>query len=72
MSEVVHFLHTALGFPMKATLLVAIQKGNLVTFPGMTKDNIVRFFPESEETQKEHMRQTHQVVHSTKTKDFDE
>ena len=51
-SEVVHFLHAALGFPTKATLLAAARKGNLITFPGMTVENISRFFPESDETQK--------------------
>ena len=71
-SEVVRFLHAALGFPTKATLLAAARKGNLVTFPGMTVENISRFFPESDETQKGHMRQTRQGVRSTKIQDADE
>ena len=69
--EVVRFLHAALGFPMKATLLTAIRHGNLVTFPGLTPDNINKHFPESEETQKGHMRQTQQGVRSTKVPDED-
>ena len=32
--EVVRFLHVALGYPTKATLLTVTQNGNLVTFPG--------------------------------------
>eukprot|EP00804_Cyclotella_cryptica_P028837 CCRYP_008424-RA/>CCRYP_008424-RA protein AED:0.29 eAED:0.29 QI:0/0/0/1/0.16/0.14/7/0/719 len=55
------FLHAALGFPTKATLLAAARNGNLVTFPGLTPDNVNRHFPESDETQKGHMRQTRQV-----------
>eukprot|EP00804_Cyclotella_cryptica_P002577 CCRYP_010410-RA/>CCRYP_010410-RA protein AED:0.12 eAED:0.12 QI:0/0/0/0.5/0/0/2/0/1280 len=69
--EVVRFLHAALGFPTKATLLTAAQNGNLVTFPGLTPDNINKHFPESEETQKGHMRQTRQGVRSTKVPDED-
>ena len=58
MKEVVRFQHAALGFPMKAMLLTSICNNNLVTFPGMTADNIGKFFPESNETQKGHMKQT--------------
>jgi hypothetical protein len=56
--EVVRFLHAALGTPTRATLLTAAQHGNLVTFSGMTPENISRHFPESDETQKGHMKQT--------------
>ncbi len=45
-NEVVKFLHAALGTPTKATLLTAAHHGNLVTFPGMTPENISRQFPE--------------------------
>jgi hypothetical protein len=38
--EVVRFLHAALGTPTRATLLTAAHHGNLVTFPGMTPENI--------------------------------
>ena len=58
--EVVRFLHAALGFPTKATLLTAAKHGNLVTFPGLTPENISRHFPESEETQKGHIKRTRQ------------
>ena len=69
--EVVRFQHAALGFPTKATLLTSICNNNLVTFPGMTADNIGKFFPESDETQKGHMKQTRQGVRSTKVIDED-
>jgi hypothetical protein len=69
--EVVRFQHAALGFPTKAMLLTAIRHKNLVTFPGMTSKNINKFFPESDETQKGHMKQTKQGVRSTKVIDED-
>ena len=69
--EVVRFLHAALGFPTKATLLTAAKHGNLVTFPGLTPENISRHFPESKETQKGHMKQMRQGVRSTKVVDED-
>jgi hypothetical protein len=71
MKEVVRFQHAALGFPTKATLLTSICNNNLITFPGMTSDNVVKFFPESNETEKGHMKQTRQGVRSTKVIDED-
>jgi hypothetical protein len=56
--EVIRFGHAALGFPMKPSLLDAICHKNLVTFPGMTVDNVNKFFPESDEMQKGHMKQS--------------
>lgn len=69
--EVIRFGHAALGFPTKASLLNAIRNKNLITFPGMTADNVNKFFPESDETQKGHMKQTRQGVRSTKVVDED-
>ena len=48
--EVVRFQYTALGFPTKATLLTAIRHKNLITFPGMTTENVNKFFLESDGT----------------------
>jgi hypothetical protein len=69
--EVVRFLHAALGFPTKATLLTAIRNGNLVTFPALNVSNVSKHFPESDETQKGHMKQSKQGVGSTKVIDED-
>jgi hypothetical protein len=69
--EVVRFFHAALGNPNQATLLSAAQHGNLVTFPNLTPQNISRHFPESDETQKGHMKQTKQGARSTKIVDED-
>ena len=59
--EVVRFLHAALGFSAKATLLTAIKHGNLVTFPGLTTSNVTKHFPESDETQKGHINKGNKV-----------
>jgi hypothetical protein len=60
--EVICFGHAALGFPTKPTLLKAIHNKNLATFPGMSADNINKFFPESDETQKGHIGSSHDKV----------
>ncbi|KAL7477640.1 hypothetical protein ACHAWX_000099, partial [Stephanocyclus meneghinianus] len=59
-TKIVKFLHAELGFPTKSTMLAPARKGNLVMFPGLSPENVSRFFPESEETQKGHMRQAQQ------------
>lgn len=66
MSKMVRYLHAALGFPKKATLLTAAKHGNLTTFPGLTVENITKYFPESDKTQKGHMKQQKQGVRCTK------
>ncbi len=69
--EVICFGHAALGFPTKPILLAAIRNKNLVTFPGMSADNVNKFFPESDKTQKGHMKQSRQVVRLMKVIDED-
>jgi hypothetical protein len=69
--EVVQFLYAALGHPPRATLLTSAQHGNIVTFPGMTPENILQHFLESDKTQKGHMKQIKQGVRSTKVVDKD-
>eukprot|EP00804_Cyclotella_cryptica_P011209 CCRYP_007737-RB/>CCRYP_007737-RB protein AED:0.21 eAED:0.17 QI:0/-1/0/1/-1/1/1/0/1078 len=69
--ELVAFLHASLGYPTKATLVEAARRGFLTSFPGLTVENLNKFFPESEETQKGHMRQQRQGVRSTKMVDED-
>ncbi len=57
-------------FPNKGNA-TAIRHKNLVTFPGLTSENINKSFPESDVTQKGHMKQTKQGVRSTKVIDED-
>ena len=65
---VIRYLHSSLGFPTKSTLLNAIKHGNLTSFPRLTTSAVAKYFPESDETQKGHMRQTRQGVRSMKEK----
>ena len=69
--EVIRFLHASLGFPTKPTLLAAIRNKQLTTFPGLTVEAVNKHFPDSDETQKGHMRQARQGVRSTKIVDED-
>ena len=56
--EVIRFLHATLEYPTKATLLTTAKHGNLITFPGLTPENISRHSPKLDETQKGHIKQT--------------
>lgn len=47
-AKVVRYLHAALGFPTKSTLLTATNNRHLVSFPGLTAENVSRRFPESD------------------------
>ena len=63
--KVITYLHAALGFPTKATMLKAIRKKWLVGWPGLTVESVNAHFPESDVTQKGHMRQQRQGIRST-------
>ncbi len=52
----IRYLHGAAGFPTKASWLKAIRKGNYLSWPLINVKNIAKYFPESKETQKGHMR----------------
>jgi hypothetical protein len=54
--DTVHYLHAALGFPTKETVVNAIRKGFLTSLPGLTVQAVNKYFPELVETQKSHMR----------------
>jgi hypothetical protein len=60
------YLHAALGFPTKETLLAATRAGCLTSWPGLNVTAINKHFPESVETQKGHMKHQRQGVRSTK------
>ena len=50
-------------------MLKAIRNKWLVGWPGLTLKSVNAFFPESNETQKGHMKQQRQGVRSTQEKD---
>jgi hypothetical protein len=63
--HVIKYIHAAAGFPAKSTWLKAINADFYVTWPMLTAKNVNKYFPESEETQKEHMRQKRLGVRNT-------
>ncbi len=65
----VKYLHAAAGFPVKETWLNAVQGGNYVTWPGLKAAAVRKHCPDSDETQKGHMKKQRQGVRLTKRKD---
>ena len=62
------YLHAAAGFPVESEWIKAIKAGNYITWPELTAEAVHKHFPESDETQKGHMKQQLQNVRSTKVK----
>ena len=65
-AESIKYLHAALGFPTRETLLAATRAGFLTSWPGLNVTSINKHFPESIETQKGYMKHQCQGVRSTK------
>jgi hypothetical protein len=65
-AESIKFPHAAAGYPVKDMWIAAINSGNYITWPGLTAKLVRRHFPESDETQKGHMKQQRQNVRSTR------
>jgi hypothetical protein len=61
----IRYLHAAAGFPTKPTWIKAINAGFFTSWPMLTTRNVNKYFPESEETQKGHMRQKKAGVRRT-------
>ena len=68
MTQSIKYLHAAAGFPVKETWLTAIKAGNYVTWPGLTPAAVRKHFPDSDETQKGHMKKQQQGVRLTRIK----
>jgi hypothetical protein len=66
--QTVLYYHAAAGFPPKETFCNAVQAGNYATWPGLTTQLLNKHFPNSDETQKGHMKGQRQGVQSTKQK----
>jgi hypothetical protein len=56
--KLVHYYHTAAGFPTKPTWIKAIRNKQFASWPGLTVDAVKRHYPDSEETPKGHGRET--------------
>ena len=61
----VRYLHRAAGFPTKAAWLKAIRNDTFLSWLLINVKNVNKHFPESEETQKGHMRNLHKNTRST-------
>lgn len=66
MEEKVNFLHAALGYPVKSTLLKALKQGFLTGFPILTATNVRRHLCSQEATAMGHLDQERQEQRSTK------
>ncbi len=62
------YFHAAAGFPVKETFLDAVQAENYATWPGLTTTLIAKHFPDSDKTQKGHMKGQRKGVRSTRVK----
>ena len=62
------YFHAAAGFPTKESFADTVRAGNYVTWPGLTTTLISKHFPNSDETQKGHMKGQRKGVRSTKVK----
>jgi hypothetical protein len=58
--------HASAGFPTKATFLDAVRNRNYATWPKLTVTLINRYFPDSDETIKGHLKGQCQGIRSTK------
>ncbi len=58
--------HALAGFPPKETFLAAVWAGNYATWPGFTTTLIHKHFPDSDKTQKGHIKGQRKGVWSTK------
>jgi len=58
--------HASAGFPTKATFIDAVRNGNYSTWPKLPVTLINRYFPDSDETIKGHLKGQRQGIQSTK------
>jgi hypothetical protein len=58
--------HASVGFPPKETFLAAVRAGHCATWPGLTSILIHKHFPDSDKTQKGHMKGQQKGVRLTK------
>jgi hypothetical protein len=69
--QTILYHHALAGFPIKETFLNAVRTGNYATWPGLTIMALHKYFPDSDEMQKGHMKGQGQGIRSTKQKTLD-
>ncbi len=62
------YFHAMVGFPVKETFLDAVRARNYATWPGLMTTLTAKQFPDSDETQKGHMKGQRKGVRSTRVK----
>jgi hypothetical protein len=62
--------HASAGFPVKETFLNAVWAGNYAKWPGLTISALHKYFLDSDEMQKGHMKGQRHGIRSTKQKAF--
>jgi hypothetical protein len=67
--QTITYLHAAAGFPVKEARMDAIKAGNFIMWPSLTTSAVQKHFPDSNLTQKGHMKKQHQGVRLTKFKE---
>jgi hypothetical protein len=60
MGQTIKYLHTAVGYPVEKTWTKAINAGNNNIWPGLATATVRKHFPESDETQKGHIKRQQQ------------
>ena len=70
MSDTLNSLYRSMGSPTKTTVLNAIRKNNLSTWPFFTENNIAKFLPNSIPTSLGHQYQTRKNSQSTQQPKF--
>jgi hypothetical protein len=54
--QTIFYYHAMAGFPTKESFLDAVRAGNYAMWPGLTTAMISKHFPDSDKTQKGHMK----------------
>jgi hypothetical protein len=70
-TELINYLHACCFSPTKQTFIQAIQKGNLVSFPGLTEIAVKQFLNPSVATAKGHLDQERNNLQTTQIKQED-
>ena len=67
-ADLISYFHSASGYPVRYTLLKAIDAGNYSSCPGLTLFNATKYCPSADATIMEHLVQKRKGVKSTKPK----
>ena len=61
-------MHAVCGYPVKSTGVKAIKAGNFKGWPMLNKRNVAKYYQETTETPKGHLKPTREIFRSTKPK----